>query len=887
MSEAETPMDALAETAAEQRAPRPVTIELPAFSMVLLVGVSGSGKSSFARKHFLPTEVLNSDAFRGWVCDDENSLEATKDAFDALHYVAGVRLRRRKLTVIDATNVQAESRKPLLALAAEHDALAVAIVLDLPERVCEDRNRQRTDRAGMGNHVIRNQARQLRQSMRSLRREGFRHVYVLDGEAQIEAARVVRRPLWTDRTAETGPFDIIGDVHGCLDELEELLGTLGYVRDGDEAAYTHPEGRRAIFLGDIVDRGPRVVETVRLVMAMVEAGSALAVPGNHDAKFARWLRGQTVSVTHGLEASIAQTEALPAEEREAFKPAAAKFLGDLVSHYLLDGGNLVVAHAGMKEGYQGRASGRIREFALYGDATGEIDEFGLPVRYPWAEDYRGKATVAYGHTPVPEAEWLNRTIDIDTGCVFGGKLTALRYPERELVSVPARATYCVPKKPLLPEEEAKPEAAPLSAQWQADTLLHAEDVLGKRIIETQLAARVTITADRSAAAFEVMSRYAVEPRWLVYLPPTMSPSETTAEEGYLEYPREAFAYYRSRGVPSVVCQTKHMGSRAVIVVCRDEEGARTRFGALDGAIGECYTRTGRRFFDDAETHRAFLAEVAGAVTRAGLWDELETGWLCLDAELMPWSAKAQGLLREQYAPVGVAARVSLGAARATVEAALARPEGIKEGAGTLQALAAALASREQDAAGYVRAYGHYCWPVDGLADLKLAPFHLLATEGRTHHDKPHAWHLETLAKLADHSDLIVRTESRTVDLLDEQSEAAATQWWLDYTGGGGEGMVVKPASFVARGERGLLQPAVKVRGREYLRIIYGLSYTEPANLERLRQRGLNTKRALALKEFALGLEALDHFVRREPLRRVHECVFGVLALESEPVDPRL
>ena len=228
---------------------------------------------------------------------------------------------------------------------------------------------------------------------------------------------------------------------------------------------------------------------------------------------------------------------------------------------------------------QGRGSGKVRDFALYGETTGETDEFGLPVRYNWAAEYRGPAMVVYGHTPVPEPEWLNRTVNIDTGCVFGGKLTALRYPEKEFVSVPAARTYCEPARPFLPDEQQAPT---LTAQQAHDEVLDAEDVLGKRIVSTRLRGNVTIREENATAALEVMSRFAANPKWLIYLPPTMSPCETSSEPGLLEHPAEAFAYYRSQGAPQVVCEEKHMGSRAVVVVCRDEQAARERFGVTDG-----------------------------------------------------------------------------------------------------------------------------------------------------------------------------------------------------------------------------------------------------------------------------------------------------------------
>ena len=502
-------------------------------------------------------------------------------------------------------------------------------MLDLPERVCQERNRDRPDR-DFGPHVVRNQTSQLRRSLRGLRKEGFRHVFVLETPEEVEAATVERVPLWNDRRDEHGPFDIIGDVHGCCDELEELLGRLGYVEvapgsttipPGAIRAFAHPEGRKAVFLGDLVDRGPRILDTVRLVRNMVVHGSALCVPGNHDMKLLRKLRGKNVQITHGLADTLAEIDALPGEVRGRFCKELADFLDGLVSHYVLDDGKLVVAHAGMKEEMQGRGSGKVRDFALYGETTGETDEFGLPVRFDWASEYRGQAMVVYGHTPVPEPEWLNRTVNIDTGCVFGGKLTALRYPEKEFVSVPAARTYCEPARPFLPAEQQAPA---LSAQQAHDEVLDAEDVLGKRIVPTRLRGNVTIREENAAAALEVMSRFAADPRWLIYLPPTMSPCETSGEPGLLEHPAEAFAYYRSQGVPQVVCEEKHMGSRAVVVVCRDEAAARERFGVTTGELGIVTTRTGRRFFNDPDLERRFLDRVRAALTAADLWGKLET-----------------------------------------------------------------------------------------------------------------------------------------------------------------------------------------------------------------------------------------------------------------------
>jgi protein phosphatase len=858
------------------------TLTIPALSLVVLVGASGSGKSTFAGRHFLPTEVLSSDACRGLVSDDENDQTATKDAFELLHFIAAKRLAAGRLTVIDATNVRREDRKPLVQLARAYHVLPVAIVLNLPQKVAHARNRDRPDRR-FGPHVVRNQTRELRRSLKGLQREGFRHIHVLGSPDEIDAARVERTKLWNNRRDESGPFDLIGDVHGCCDELEQLLVELGYEaveqRDGEFPAggpvYAHPDGRRAIFVGDLVDRGPRILDTVRLVRNMVDDGHAVCVPGNHDMKLVRKLRGRDVQITHGLDRTLGEIDALPDEVRDDAETELVRFLDGLVSHFVFDEGLLVVAHAGMKEEMQGRGSGKVRDFALYGETTGETDEFGLPVRWNWASEYRGQATVVYGHTPVPEPEWLNRTINIDTGCVFGGRLTALRYPEKELVGVAAAETYSEPAKPFLPEEAQAPV---LTAQQREDELLDIEDVLGKRLITTRLSRSVTIREENAIAALEAMGRFAVNPKWLVYLPPAVSPSETSSEPGLLEHPAEAFAYYRQAGVPRVICEEKHMGSRAVVVVCQDEEVARRRFGVLDEGFGICYTRTGRRFFDEPEHEAEFVARVRDAVTTSGLFEKLGSDWLLLDGELMPWSAKAQELLRQQYASVGAAADAAFIETLSALEAAA-------DGAGPMLTR---FRARAEDARRFVEAYRRYCWPVRSVDDLELAPFHLLASEGAVHVDKDHVWHMKTLAELAEaDSGLLRATRNVIVETTDPGSEEHGTSWWHELTEAGGEGMVVKPLDFVARGRRGLVQPALKCRGREYLRIIYGPEYTEPENLERLRARSLGRKRSLAEREFALGIEALERFVRGEPLRRVHECVFGVLALEAEPVDPRL
>ncbi|MFJ3505148.1 polynucleotide kinase-phosphatase [Streptomyces sp. NPDC090135] len=840
-------------------------------SLVVLVGATGSGKSTFARRHFKPTEVLSSDFCRGLVADDENDQSASRDAFDVLHHIAGKRLAAGRLTVVDATNVQQDARRQLVQLARTYDVLPIAIVLDLPEQVCRERNAARPDRADMPAHVIQRHRRELRRSLRGLEREGFRKVHVLRSVEEVEAAEVVLERRFNDLRHLTGPFDVVGDVHGCSSELETLLGRLGYV-DGH-----HPEGRTAVFVGDLVDRGPDSPGVLRRVMSMVASGDALCVPGNHENKLGRWLKGRKVQRTHGLAETIEQLEG----ESEEFRAEVERFIDGLVSHYVLDGGDLVVCHAGLPEKYHGRTSGRVRSHALYGDTTGETDEFGLPVRYPWAEEYRGRATVVYGHTPVPNTSWINNTLCLDTGAVFGGRMTALRWPERELVDVPAERVWYEPARPLA-------TAAPGGHQGRP---LDLADVHGRRTVETRQHGNVAVREENAAAALEVMSRFAVDPSLLAYLPPTMAPTATSKEEGYLEHPAEAFAQYRADGVERVVCEEKHMGSRAVALVCRDADAARECFGA-DGVTGALHTRTGRPFFDDPAVTEEVLGRLRTAIGAAGLWEELAASnsasgagdWLLLDGELMPWSLKSAGLLRAQYAAVGAASGAVLPGATGALRRAVER------GVEGLDGLLGRQRERAVDAEAFTAAYRRYCWPTEGLEGVRFAPFQLLAARGRSLAAVPHDEQLAWLDRLVEHdpTGLLQVTRRLVVDTGDEASVRAGTDWWLELTGAGGEGMVVKPLAALVRDAKGrLVQPGVKVRGREYLRIIYGPEYTRPENLERLRQRFLGHKRSLALREYALGLEALDRLADGEPLWRVHEAVFAVLALESEPVDPRL
>lgn len=820
------------------------TISLPNLSLVMLVGVSGAGKSTFAARHFGPFEVVSSDTCRGIVSNDPNDQAATAPAFELLETIVGKRLEAGLLTVVDATNVKPQDRARLVKLARRHHALSAAIVLNLPLAEVKERHRQRTDR-NFGVEVLERQHRDLRRGLKHLKREKIHNVFILNSAEEIDNVTIERVPLKVDRSDLHGPFDIIGDVHGCFDELTALLEKLGYELSADGSNAHHPDGRKTIFVGDLVDRGPNSPAVLKLVMGMVSDGNALCVPGNHDSKLVRALDGHNVTTGHGLAETLTQL----AGESEEFRKDVRDFIDHLPVHYVLDDGALVVAHAGLPEHLHGRASGKVREFALYGATTGKLDENGLPERLDWAADYRGAARVVYGHMEADRLRWVNNTMCIDTGCVFGGKLSALRYPELENVQVDAKQTWW--------------EAPSRKTTNRPESELRITDVLDVDGIQTGRHGRIRIDSGRAAAALETISRFTLAPERIPYLPPTMSPAPTSQREGFLEHPEEAFRYYAEH-TDQVICQEKHMGSRAVLCLIRP--GAKTRFGASTYA----YTRTGRAFFDGKNPA---LDEMTKAAERAGLFDQFGD-WALLDGEVLPWNLKAQGLIDDIYAPTAAA---GIGAAR-QLAAALQAATGRR-----IEVGGPAPEQTLDELEKFRAAYNRY---VDSDNKIQFAPFQVLASEDATWHYKPHSWHLDIANQLvAADSEIYRQTRCFVLDPSDPEQVEAASQWWLQLTESGGEGAVVKPMENAAVDRQ--VQPGMKVRGREYLRMIYGHDYLHPQRQEQLKRRNLQHKQSSALREYALGIESLERLAAGEPLHRIHVPVFGVLALESEPMDPRL
>ena len=574
-------------------------------------------------------------------------------------------------------------------------------------------------------------------------------------------------------------------------------------------------------------------------MGMVAAGTRCACAGNHEAEAAaQAARPQRAAHPRaGRDAGAARPRS-----RTSFGRAVAGFLDSLISHYVLDGGRLVVAHAGLKEAYQGRASGRVRSFCLYGDTTGETDEYGLPVRYPWAKDYRGSATVVYGHTPTPEPEWVNNTICVDTGCVFGGALTALRYPTRELVSVPAATDLLRAGPPAGRRPHRRPRRTPCST-WPTSPAGGRIDTGYGRVTVAGRERRRRAGGDGPVRGRPALAAVAAADHGARARPPRWT--------GYLEHPAEAFADYRAAGRRAGRVRGEAHGLAGRGRWSQRRAGRHRRRRRLHPHRPAVLRR--RR----ARPRRCWPGSRAAA-DAAGLLDELDTDWLLLDAELLPWSAKAAGLIREQYASVGAAGRAALPAALAVLDAAAgrglrrrraARPAG--RPARTRSAL-----HRRRTGATAGRPTG---WTGCGWRRSPCSPRPGPATPARDH-----GWHLGTGRPAGRGRPGAVRADPPAGGRPDRRGAVAeATEWWLTLTAAGGEGMVVKPYAGLGPAAAGTrLQPGIKCRGREYLRIIYGPGLHRAGPARRLRGAALGRKRGLALREHALGLAALDRAGRR-------------------------
>ncbi len=855
-------------------------INLPQLSLVILLGPSSPGKRTFAEKHFHKDDILSQELFLEMVAGPNRSPHTLADAQAALEFVLEKRLRNGLFTVVDGSHFSKASRKLLCQTSKKSHIPVFGIWLDSPG---EDLHQRFENSNALSSRMsrVRQQTEEPDQYTTELKAEGFSNVYHLASEQEIDDTSINLEPLPCNHREVNGPFDLIGDVHGCLDELILLLTRLGYkIIPGTVGEYTYkvipPKGRRAVFVGDLVHRGPDSLGVLKLTMDMVRSGIAFCVTGNHDDKLKRYLLGQEIKTDHGLANTISQMN----KEDEAFHSKVKHFLQGLPDHLVLDGGSVTVAHAGLKEAMQGRQSSEVRSFCLYGDITGEKDELGLPVRYDWAREYKGESIVVYGHIPVPEAIWRNNTINIDTGCVYGGSLTALRLPEKEIVSVPAAKVYSEPRVPLVMN-------LPDSQQDKSREFIDFDRITAGNLVSTRNKYSVTIREQALPPVLEFLELGGLDPKWLIYLPPRLSPADPSTLPGYLEHLTEALNYYTEKGTDKVLVEEMHGGEEVTIVLAKDEASAIKRFNIREKRIGTVINSKGQPYFDARPIEQDFLESFRKVLDHLKLWEVFHTDWFCITGEMTP-GAKNWKELATNYHRLNSAAKISL---TASSDALLAATQAGLD----VQSLLVSNSVYQDYHERFARVLAMYDLPFARLEDYCFYPSCLLASEGKTYFDKEQIWHREIWGNLASPrnaiqelcGDLFKAPSYQWVTLNSIEEKQKAIAWFELLSERGSAGVIARPASLVMEAEGELVQPGLTVRGREFLRLIYGMDYDRPDLLERHRMRKLEDIRHLTVRQLALGIEALSRFVEKQSLTDVYVCIFALLALQTEDIDPRL
>lgn len=860
---------------------------LPQTGIVLMMGPSSSGKTTLlerliAEGVLLDSEVISSDQFRtllsdavfldwkGYPKDEADILQdeyqhISKEAFEAMDYMVEKRCQLNKLTIVDATHLQAQDRLKYIQIARNNNVPISIIAIEASEdkllKWDEKREHPR------GKKRIRQQLQMFKRQVRFLKKEGYSAQYVWKAE-ELDNISFERKTNRMKLEVGNG-LDIIGDIHGCYDEFIELLTTIGYEQNA-EGYYIHPEGRKIVSVGDVMSRGPKSLNVLEFFSRHIDADLAYMIDSNHGWKIARWLDGRKVNMLHGDEKLVEEfahfEEVYGIEKTQEQKAIFKQMLLRAPSHYVLQKNGVqaaVVAHAGIKDEYVGKHSSAISDFCRYGDVQG-FDKNGKPIRKDWYYGHQSKQLIIWGHDPKPMPIFVQNTVNIDQGVVFGGNLTAFHYPERKFTSVAAKRDYAlVEDNPLKKWEEKRLSPPNLLG------LIDGYTVLAEQFGELKIPSKMV------KAAIDDVSHFTLPLEELIYIPPTMSPTpKASSLPNYLEHPQQAFEYYRSQQVNKMVAQKKHMGSRGVLLLFQNNMLAKKYIGRkTEGVI---YTRTGRPFFN----------KELGMTVLQKLQQDLQpyfaahqTEFVLLDAEILPWNLKAKDLIQKQYAHVSEMALLD----RTKRQTMLLTAQ--KNGAKIDQWIAETEEQLKHTQT-FHTSFQQYIWDTNGMNGIQIAPFHILAHSGKTFFDETHLWHMDRSKELSTYSSLIVETQYRVVD--NELSERAAIAWWEEMTGEGHEGFVIKPLYFVQRNEKGqMVQPAIKVRGADYLHIIYGMDYLAPENLLRLKQRNTNKKQKKAIREFALGMEGIRRFVNQESLGRIHECVLGTLAMEADPVDPRL
>jgi protein phosphatase len=832
-------------------------LRLPKFSALAVLAPTAFPVAEWARRHFDPQICLDPSD-----CQQLLGVAAVPPSADAYALVTQafqLRLAAGKTTVLLQAPLDQSGRQFIRSACRKYHTQLLVLSIELPEDELAALA-PAYDRA-----LWAREQDLLEQNLQFLDKEGIQQHFRIRSSAELAALQVEWQPLPCDRSELAGPFDLIGSLHGCHAELLALLAKLGYDRahDPDGLLPLHPQGRLPVFLGDMADRGPGSAQALALVKAMTTAGKALTVLGNQDRALLEFLRAEPDGDPGEL--ALWWSQASPAE-----KSATLAWIAALPSHLVLDGGRLVAVHGGIQAEMIGRHTQPITAFCTFGSTPSEHNAVQKEPLASWVEDIPAGTTVVFAHQPLVDAVDAGRYVAVDTACLYGGQLSAFRYPEREFVQVPAETAHETATWPALAAPQAPLHAA--AERW----LLPDEHFNGRFLVQTTSGFTFTTTEAQYNVVTEFLEAEAVSPRWLIYLPPSMSPPQPAAQAGYLEHPVEAFSYYEKKGQTHVMVQEKLDGRRAVVVLCRDQAAAAARFGAEDGRLGVVYSRRGRPIFADPAEERELLGQLHAAATAAGLWEALRTDWICCEGQLCGGKFQPARRAEEERIAAGVVATWPR-SLELLAHSTASGPE--------FEALKARMGERSAGAQALARICAR---PEAADGDWFFVPYHLLAAQSGVFFDRPHAWHLEQLAAFTQANAPRVRAlRAELLDLQDHDQRRKLINWWQELSDQGAPGIVVKPVTLELFINQEYLQPAMKVRGREALRKVYGPFYTDPELLAHHRNRSLKERRELSVRHFALGKEGLERFVAGRPHYEVFQTVFTHLAISTMDGNPLL
>lgn len=887
---------------------------LPDPSIVGITGSSSDSRIEILNRFFKIEEIISMDELSRWIPDDpwiqdHNKPEQVESIFFS---IIEQRLKRNLMTALDIHGRGRPFRNQFIQLAKKYHFTPTLI------RLLSDAEA----------------SRELDQEdfFKARRQEGFRVIYQINKD-EFQDWRPSRRTSPTMRPDVEGAFDIIGDVHGCMDELLALTHRLGYRWTGNPLTlnpdfnWINPPGRRLFFVGDLVDKGPNSLEALSLVMRLTETGQSFCVPGNHDYKLARALGGMVFKKSDpDHEAALQQVRAAGPK----FAEKARTWIESLPSHYFLDAGRLVVSHAGSKRSHHGRDSNRILDFALYGATTGKTDSHGLPERLNWALDYHGETLVVHGHTPVEEPKWVNESVNIDTGCVYGGHLTALRYPERELVSEPARHEYSISRRPLplnvslLNQMESAPSAnlksnplRPSTAsdprsgnpsnslnfqthkkqnQHTSNEKLGWTDFQNLKVVETSTRGDVILREEEVKAAVHFLKSTQCWPWRIPFLAPGISapdPCQDINSAG-LESPATAFTYYRNNRVQEVLCVPTAYEPPFILALARDSSEAVERLGSQAGEVGIGFPVCGLLQTSDTPSPAemsSLLKRIHRNLSEENFWERSQSDVAIFECSLTSHSVQAAET-KMKPKPLQHSNSMSqiVSAGMIDTNNILEKLERATEHGTDWHFLTQSYLKSKRSLTEFTDWISKAQKTTNGTELIQVRNFQLLATQKKTFINQHYSAGAQILKleQLAERdSELFIQPSSFLLDLHDVNACSSAVNLWEEHTREGMIGWVIRPAQGAQKGRRGWVQPALKCRGDMALKCIFGLNMSREAMNQSIQKNSLAARRSQVAREWALSLEALHRWTRQEPDWRIQECMVGILAVKCEPTDARL